>query len=180
MSLIALHQSTVNKMTLEELATSVRDPSTATKLKKALILAEAQPVEQEKMERVLSTDLERVASSINNDSDGKADSMHIQLLSNDSSLGDAQIQVSEGQIVGDAIQAAYPDLRMKGVMVSMGGEEIDMELSFSENGIEDGARLEVGGLPSSPSTTHTFSLFWFFLVPFFSFFDAHCSSRPFF
>ena len=169
MSLIALHQSTVNKMTLEELATSVRDPSTATKLKKAFILAEAPPLEQEKMERVLSTDLERVASSINNDSDGEeADSMHIQLLSNDSSLGDAQIQVSEGQIVGDAIQAAYPDLRMKRVMVSMGGEEIDMELTFSENGIEDGARLEVGGLPSSPSTTHTpFLFFWFFLVPFF-------------
>ena len=141
MSLIALHQSTVNKMTLEELATSVRDPSTATKLKKAFILAEAPPLEQEKMERVLSTDLERVASSINNDEE--ADSMHIQLLSNDSSLGDAQIQVSEGQIVGDAIQAAYPDLQMKGVLVSMGGEEIDMELSFSENGIEDGARLEV-------------------------------------
>ena len=158
MSLIALHQSTVNKMTLEELATSVRDPSTATKLKKALVLAEAQPVEQEKMERVLSTDLERVASSINNDSDGEADSMNIQLLSNDSSLGDAQIQVSEGQIVGDAIQAAYPDLQMKGVVVSMGGEEIDMELNFTENGIEDGARLEVGGLPFPPHT-HLFSFF---------------------
>ena len=159
MSLIALHQSTVNKMTLEELATSLRDPSTATKLKKALILAEAQPVEQEKMERALSTDLERVASSISND--GEAVSMNIQLLSNDSSLGDAQIQVPEGQIVGDAIQAAYPDLPMKRVVVSMGGEEIDMELSFFENGIEDGARLEVGGLPSSP--------FWFFLVLLFLF-----------
>ena len=96
------------------------------------------------MERALSADVKRVASSFNNK--GEADSMHIQLLSNDSSLGDAQIQVSEGQIVGDAIQAAYPDLQMKGVLVSMGGEEIDMELNFSENGIEDGARLEVGGL----------------------------------
>ena len=48
------------------------------------------------MERALSTDLERVASSFNN---GEADSMNIQLLSNDSSLGDAQIQVPEGQIV---------------------------------------------------------------------------------
>ena len=128
------------------------------------------------MEQALSADLERVSSAMSDE----GMSISIQLLSNDSSLGDAQIQVSEGQIVGDAIQAAYPDLQMKGVMVSMGGEEIDMELSFSDNGIEDGARLEVGGLPSSPSTTHTFSLFWFFLVPFFSFFDAHCSSRPFF
>ena len=92
------------------------------------------------MERALSADVKRVASSFNN---GEADSMHIQLLSNDSSLGDAQIQVSEGQIVGDAIQTAYPDLQMKRVV---GGEEIDVELSFSENGIEDGARLEVGGL----------------------------------
>ena len=108
------------------------------------------------MERALSADVKRVASSFN-----KAVSMHIQLLSNDSSLGDAQIQVSEGQIVGDAIQAAYPDLPMKRVVVSMGGEEIDMELTFSENGIEDGARLEVGGLPSSP--------FWFFLVLLFLF-----------
>ena len=72
--------------------------------------------------------------------------MNIHLLSNDSSLGDAHIRIPEGQIVGDAIQAAYPDLQMKGVLVSMGGEEIDMELNFSENGIEDGARLEVGGL----------------------------------
>ena len=100
------------------------------------------------MERALSADLKHVASSFNNK--GEADSMNIQLLSNDSSLGDAQIQVSEGQIVGDAIQAAYPDLHMKRVMVSMGGEEIDMELTFSENGIEDGARLEVGGSPLPP------------------------------
>ena len=144
MSLIALHQSTVNKMTLEELATSVRDPSTATKLKKALILAEAQPVEQEKMERALSTDLERVASSISND--GEAVSMNIQLLSNDSSLGDAQIRVPEGQIARDAIQAAYATLtadQMKRLVVCMGGDEIDMESSFEANGIEDGARLEV-------------------------------------
>ena len=111
------------------------------------------------MERALSADLERVASSINNDSDGEADSMNIQLLSNDSSLDDAQIQVPEGQIVGDAIQAAYPDLQMKGVVVSMGGEEIDMELSFSENGIEDGARLEV------EAPTH---LFWHCFSPFFA------------
>ena len=95
--------------------------------------------------------------------------MHIQLLSNDSSLGDAQIQVPEGQIVGDAIQAAYPDLPMKRVVVSMGGEEIDMELSFSENGIEDGARLEVGGLPSSPSTTHAPFLFFGSFLFLFSF-----------
>ena len=120
----------------------------------------------------LCADLERVASSFNNDSDGEADSMNIQLLSNVSGLGDAQIQVSEGQIVGDAIQAAYPDLRMKAVLVSTGGEEIDMELTFSENGIEDGARLEVGGLPSSP--------FWFFLVLFFLFLMRTALLAPFF
>ena len=101
------------------------------------------------MERAISADLERVASSFNK---GEVDSMVIQLLSNDSSLGDAQIQVSEGQIVGDAIQAAYPDLQMKGVVVSMGGEEIDMELSFSDNGIADGARLEVEASPCPPFT----------------------------
>ena len=116
----------------------------ATKLKKAFILAEAPPMEQEKMERVLSTDLERVASSISND--GEADSMNIQLLSNDSSLGDAHIRVPEGQIARDAVQAAYATLtadQMKRLVVCMAGDEIDMESSFEANGIEDGARLEV-------------------------------------
>ena len=96
------------------------------------------------MERVLSTDLERVASSISND--GEADSMHIQLLSNDSSLGDAHIRVPEGQIARDAVQAAYATLtadQMKRLVVCMAGDEIDMESSFEANGIEDGARLEV-------------------------------------
>ena len=91
-------------MTLEEGATSLRDPSTATKLKKALVLAEAPPVEQEKMERVLSTD-------------GEPDFMRIQLLSNDSSLGDAHIQVpAEGQITRDAIEAAYATTLTKAQM----------------------------------------------------------------
>ena len=70
----------------------------------------------------------------------------IQLLSNDSSLGDAQIRVPEGQIARDAIQAAYSSLtadQMKRLVVSMAGEEIDMETDFVSNGIEDGARLEV-------------------------------------
>ena len=97
------------------------------------------------MERALSADLKRVASSFNNK--GEADSMHIQLLSNDSSLGDAQIQVSEGQIVGDAIQAAFPSLTayqiMERLVVLMGNEEIDMAESFILNDIQDGARLEV-------------------------------------
>ena len=72
--------------------------------------------------------------------------MHIQLLSNDSSLGDAQIRAPEGQIARDAIQAAYATLmadQMKRLVVSMAGEEIDMATDFSSNGIEDGARLEV-------------------------------------
>ena len=71
----------------------------------------------------------------------------IQLLSNDSSLGDAQIRVPEGgQIARDAIQAAYATLaphQMKRLVVCMAGDEIDMESSFEANGIEDGARLEV-------------------------------------
>ena len=70
----------------------------------------------------------------------------IQLLSNDSSLGDAYIRVPEGQIARDAIQAAYATLtpqQMKRLVVCMAGDEIDMESSFEANGIEDGARLEV-------------------------------------
>merc|ERR1711981_84185 len=70
----------------------------------------------------------------------------IQLLSNDSSLGDAHIRVPEGQIARDAIQAAYATLtadQMKRLVVCMAGDEIDMESSFEANGIEDGARLEV-------------------------------------
>ena len=97
-----------------------------------------------KMERALSADLKRVASSFNN---GEADSMHIQLLSNDSSLGDAHIQVPEGQIARDAVHAAYATTftahQMKRLVVCMAGDEIDMESSFEANGIEDGARLEV-------------------------------------
>ena len=72
--------------------------------------------------------------------------INIQLLSTDSSLGDAYIRVPEGQIARDAIQAAYDTLtedQMKRLVVSMAGDEIDMESSFEANGIEDGARLEV-------------------------------------
>ena len=95
------------------------------------------------MERALSADLERVSSAMSNE----GTIISIQLLSNDSSLGDAHIQVPEGgQIARDAVQAAYATLtadQMKRLVVCMAGEEIDMELSFCENGIEDGARLEV-------------------------------------
>ena len=97
------------------------------------------------MERALSSDLERVASSM---SDVEANYLNIQLLSNDSSLGDAHIRVpAEGQIVRDAIEVAYATTltadQMKRLLVSMAGEEIDMDSDFSSNGIEDGARLEV-------------------------------------
>ena len=67
----------------------------------------------------------------------------IQLLSNDSSLGDAHIRVPEGQIARDAVQAAYVTLTPHRLVVCMAGDEIDMESSFEANGIEDGARLEV-------------------------------------
>ena len=97
------------------------------------------------MEEALSTDLERVASS--KSQNNEANSMNIQLFSNDSSLGDAQIWVPEGgQIARDAIQSAYTTLtadQMERLVVCMAGDEIDMELSFEANGIEDGARLEV-------------------------------------
>ena len=94
------------------------------------------------MERALSSDLERVASLMSNG----GSFLNIQLLSNDSSLGDAQIQAPEGQIARDAIQAAYATLtaaEMERLVVCMAGDEIDLELSFEANGIEDGARLEV-------------------------------------
>ena len=94
------------------------------------------------MERALSADLERVSSAMSNE----GTIIDIQLLSNDSSLGDAHIRVPEGQIARDAIQAAYTTLaphQMKGLVVCMAGDEIDMESSFEANGIEDGARLEV-------------------------------------
>ena len=90
----------------------------------------------------MEADLERVSSSMSNE-----DSLlNIQLLSADSCLGDAYIRVPEGQIARDAIQAEYATLtphQMKGLVVSMAGEEIDMETDFVSNGIEDGARLEV-------------------------------------
>ena len=97
------------------------------------------------MERSLSADLERVASSMSND---EASFLNIQLLSNDSSLGDAHIRVpEEGQIARDAIQIAYATTltadQFKRLVVRMAGEEIDMEADFFSNGIEDGARLEV-------------------------------------
>ena len=80
-------------------------------------------------------------------SNDEASFRNIQLLSNDSSLGDAHIRVPEGgQIARDAIQAAYATLtadQMKRLVVCMAGDEIDMESSFEANGIEDGARLEV-------------------------------------
>ena len=94
------------------------------------------------MERALSADLERVSSAMSNE----GTIIDIQLLSNDSSLGDAHIRVPEGQIARDAIQAAYATLaphQMKRLVVCMGGDEIDVESSFEANGIEDGARLEV-------------------------------------
>ena len=79
-------------------------------------------------------------------SNDEASFLNIQLLSNDSSLGDAHIRVPEGQIARDAIQAAYATLtadQMERLVVCLGGDEIDMESSFEANGIEDGARLEV-------------------------------------
>ena len=75
----------------------------------------------------------------------------IELFSNDPGLGNSRIEVRRGQHVGDAIQAAYVDL-VKEVVVSMGGTEIDMELSFLDNDIEDGARLDVMVIePRDPS-----------------------------
>ena len=94
------------------------------------------------MERPLSADLERVSSAMSNE----GAIISIQLLSNDSSLGDAHIRVPEGQIARDAIQAAYATLtphQIERLVVCMAGDEIDMESSFEANGIEDGARLEV-------------------------------------
>ena len=102
------------------------------------------------MEEALSADLERVASS--KSQNNEANSMNIQLFSNDSSLGDAQIRVQEGQVARDAVQAAYATItadQMKRLVVCMAGDEIDMESSFEANGIEDGARLE-GGLMLCP------------------------------
>ena len=96
------------------------------------------------MEEALSADLERVASS--KSQNNEANSMNIQLFSNDSSLGDAQIRVQEGQVARDAVKSAYAALtadQMKRLVVCMAGDEIDMESSFEANGIEDGARLEV-------------------------------------
>ena len=94
------------------------------------------------MEQFLSADLERVSSAMSND--GMI--ISIQLLCNDSRLGDAHIRVPEGQIARDAFQAAYATLtphQIERLVVCMAGEEIDMEADFFSNGIEDGARLEV-------------------------------------
>ena len=68
---IASLQSTVDKMSTDDLVEALRDPPTAAKLRNALILAEALLVEpkagQEQVSAVLEQDIERVASSMCND-----------------------------------------------------------------------------------------------------------------
>ena len=94
------------------------------------------------MERALSADVERVSSAMSIE----GTIISIQLLSNDSSLGNAHIRVPEGQIAHDTFQTAYATLtndQLNRLVVSMAGEEIDLSTSFEDNGIEDGARLEV-------------------------------------
>ena len=49
------------------------------------------------------------------------------------------------RIVQDIIQEALKlsAAQMRSVVVSLGGEAVEMTMCFEENGIEDGARLEV-------------------------------------
>jgi len=57
--------------------------------------------------------------------------------------------VQSKQIVQDIIQAALKlsAAQIRSVVVSLGGEAVEMAMWFEENGCEDGARLEVS-LPS--------------------------------
>ena len=96
------------------------------------------------MRDVLAEDLERIASvSCSDAASSRGESMTITLLPDDAES--ITITVQSNHIVQDIIQEALKlsAAQIRSVMVSLGGEAIEMAMCFEENGIEDGARLEV-------------------------------------
>ena len=95
------------------------------------------------MGEVLADDLERIASSCSDASSSRSESMTITLLPDDTES--ITITVQSNQIVQDIIQEALKlsAAQIRSMMVSLGGEAVEMTMCFEENGIEDGARLEV-------------------------------------
>jgi len=94
------------------------------------------------MRKVLGEDLERNASTYSDDS-SRGEAMSITLLPADAER--ITITVQSNQIIHDIVQEALKlsAAQMRSVVVSLGGEAVEMTMCFEENGIEDGARLEV-------------------------------------
>jgi len=95
------------------------------------------------MGEVLAEDLERIASSHSNAASARGETMTITLLPDDAES--ITITVQSNQIIKDIIQEALKlsAAQVRLLMVSLGGEAVEMTMCFEENGIEDGARLEV-------------------------------------
>jgi len=96
-----------------------------------------------KMREVLAEDLERVSSSYSDAAFSQGEIMTITLLPDDAES--IIITVQSNQIVQDIIQEALKlsAAQIRSMMVSLGGEAVEMTMCFEENGIEDGARIEV-------------------------------------
>ena len=95
------------------------------------------------MGEVLAEDLERIASSHSDAASARGEIITITLLPDDAES--ITITVQSNHIVQDIIQEALKlsAAQIRSVMVSLGGEAVEMTMCFEENGIEDGARLEV-------------------------------------
>ena len=95
------------------------------------------------MREVLAEDLARIASSHSDAASSQGETMTITLIPNDTES--ITITVQSNQIIQDIIQEALKlsAAQVRLLMVSLGGEAVEMTMCFEENGIEDGARLEV-------------------------------------
>ena len=95
------------------------------------------------MREVLADDLERIASSHSDATSARGEIITITLLPDD--VESISITVQSNHIVQDIIQEALKlsAAQIRLVMVSLGGEAVEMTMCFEENGIEDGARIEV-------------------------------------
>ena len=95
------------------------------------------------MGEVLAEDLERISSSNSDAASSQGETMAITLLPDDAES--ITITVQSNQIIQDIVQEALKlsAAQIRSGMVSLGGEAIEMTMCFEENGIEDGARLEV-------------------------------------
>jgi len=98
------------------------------------------------MREVLAEDLARIASSHSDAASTRGETMTITLLPDDAES--ITITVESNQIIQDIIKdamkfSAAQIRQIRSVVVSLGGEAVEMTMCLEENGIEDGARLEV-------------------------------------